>query len=110
MKVSKRRKMLAAFAISIAAGASALGVGMSTTPAFALAQSCSWGNEGSFSWAQCTSGSGWFRAWAQGAPDHWWNGGWTLAYGPWEWPGQYVASYAGCPSGHHVASYGISYG
>ena len=101
--------MLAAFAISAAVATSALG-GISATPAFAIAQGCSWGNEGSFSWAACTSGQGYFQAWTQCAPNNWWNGGWTMAYGAWRWPGQYVVSYASCPSGKHVASYGISYG
>lgn len=68
---------------------------------------CNYGNEGSFSWAACSSGSGQYRAWAQCKPSVWW-GEWRTVYGQWKSPGQYIYSTADCGSGR-VASYGINY-
>lgn len=93
------------------ATAAALGLGLTLlagTSAQAIASGCYWGNEGSFSWAQCTSGSGKYQAWAQCQPRYWWVTNWYMSYGAMVSPRS--ISTAGCDKNHKVASYGITYG
>jgi hypothetical protein len=78
-----------------------------TLPASASPSSCSWGNEGSFSWAYCGSGTGKYQAWAQCKPRYFWITNWYTAYGPMQSPG--TTSIASCDGNHQVASYGITY-
>lgn len=75
----------------------------------AIPSRCSYGNEGSFSWASCTSGTGQFQAWAQCKPRYWWITNWYMSYGPWRSPAPGAGSGASCDGNHQVASYGISY-
>ena len=74
-------------------------------PASAAPTGCSYGNEGSFSWAHCTGGTGQYQAWAQCKPRYPWITNWYTAYGPWRNPGQ--VSHANCDGNHQVLSYGM---
>lgn len=87
-----------------------LGLALSVaSQAQATPTGCQWAKEGnSWSWAQCTGGTGQYRAWAQCQPTDWWRQ-WKMAYGPWQTPRLYVYSIADCGSGYKVLSYGINY-
>jgi hypothetical protein len=82
-------------------------IGVAATPAAAIPSGCNWGSEGSFSWAQCSGGTGKYQAWAQCKPRHFWITNWYTAYGPVVSPSN--LSIASCDGNHQVASYGITY-
>ena len=85
----------------------AAALGLTATPALATPTGCNWGNEGSFSWAKCTGGTGKYQAWAQCKPRYFWITNWYMSYGPMVSPG--TISTASCDGNHQVASYGITY-
>jgi hypothetical protein len=75
--------------------------------AYAAPTGCSNGNEGSFSWAYCSGGSGQYQAWASCKPRYPWITNWYTSYGSWTSPQGISRAY--CDGNHQVQSWGVYY-